>query len=165
MKKFILAACILLAFFSCNKSTDTRPTSSFGQGVAGLGFNYNKAHIFYFVRSGIRDSDFVIFHPNGSVTEVSNRFDSGSYLYPDSLTYVVNTSYDNNITWENLTGIDLFAFYPIYDSLRTGKHFLLHDYLVNEVVNLYRNNGNQSPNIQVTPTLADSTASVTGWAK
>lgn len=166
MKKLLLSACLLAVFFSCTKTDTSRPTSSFGQGVSGMNFTYNKGYTFFFDRpGGIKDSDFVIFHSNGSVTEVSSFFDSGSYTYPDSVTYVVNTSYDQNIVWQNISGVNLFTFYPIYDSLRhdtLGHHinYFLHDYLISDVVSVYKAGGYAL--LQVTPTLGDSTSGVTG---
>jgi hypothetical protein len=128
---------------------------------------YNKAYIFYFDRSTaagtIRDSDRVIFRANGTVSEVSHRFDSGSYTYPDTFTYAVNTSFDYDIDFENIPHTLLFNFYPSDDSLRG---FLLHDYLRNGVVSVFRSRGaTGNSNLKVTPTITDSTALVTGFVK
>jgi len=164
MKRIIVSVCILMSFFACKKSDSTRPTSSYGQGVTGMSFTYNKAYIFFFQRAGIRDSDRVIFHPNGTVTEVSHRFDSSSYTYPDSLTFTVNTSYDAGIVWENVPNVNLFTFYPIFLAPIPGKTFLLHDYLRTDVINIYKTSGTNYSIMEVTPTMpADSTVHVDGY--
>ncbi len=162
MKKIFLAAFLLVSFFACKKTDTARPTSSYGQGVSGLGFSYTRSFTFYFYRNFVKDSDFVIFHPNGTITEVSNRFDSGSYTYPDSLTYTVNAGYDENVTWINIPNVNLLTLYPIFDSVRYHKSFPLHDYLATEVVSIYKSGGMPHASFQVTPVRSDSTFGITG---
>ncbi|NDC40717.1 MAG: hypothetical protein EBZ77_04070 [Chitinophagia bacterium] len=166
MKKLLLLSLLLLTFFACKKE-DNKEVTSYSKAVEGMGYRYNKAYVFYLDRSTIngtvRDSDFVIFRSNGSITEVGNRFDSGSYVYPDTLTYVVNTSFNSGIFWNNNPNINLMNLYPLYDGVRG---FLLHDYLNTSVVSLYRPVGSSALNaILVTPTLTDSVAKVTGFVK
>ncbi len=165
MKKLLILCSLFIVFFSCKKD-NKRDTSSYGQAVEGLSLSYNHAYIFFFIRNNVIDSDRVIFHQNGTITEVSNRFDSGSYSYPDSLTYTVNTSFDNGIIWNNIPGTMLMSFYPIYEAINPSKHFLLHDYLNNEVVELYKTKGSFAlPSILNINTAEDSVYTITGFLK
>ena len=167
MKKLLLISSIFIAFFACKKDTNLRTSSTYGQAIDSMHLSYNHTYVFHFFRttdSGqVHDSDRLLFHTNGTVTEISNRFDSGSYTFPDSLIYAVNTSFDFNIMWNNIPNALLFNFYPLHDS---AKGFLLHDYLNTCVVSVFNTRGSTGLNqILVTPTLADSTAKVTGYVK
>jgi hypothetical protein len=164
MRKLLILSCALSLLFACKKDTK-RPAANYNQAVEGMGFSYNKAYTFYFERSSAagftRDSDFVIFRSNGAVTEVSNRFDSGSFVFPDTITYVVNASYDANIYWNLYPNVTLFSMYPLYGN---AKGFLLHDYLNTSVVSLFKSSGiGSKTQIKVFPTLKDSVATVTGF--
>ncbi|MBC7554027.1 MAG: hypothetical protein H7257_08610 [Taibaiella sp.] len=167
MKKLLLISGIFVAFFACKKEDKLRQTSSYGQAIDSMNLSYEKTYIFHFNRNTpggmVHDSDRILFHTNGTVTEVSNRFDSSSYTFPDSLVYAVNTSFDYNISWNNIPNALLFNFYPLHDSVRG---FLLHDYLNTCAVSVFTSRGSTGPNqIKVTPTLADSTVTVTGYIK
>ncbi len=165
MKKLLLLSSLFVVFFACKKDDKTRHISNYGQAVDSMNFVFNKTYIFYFDRSTAagtrRDSDRVIFRANGTISEVANRFDSGSYTYPDTLTFPVNTSFDYDVNFQNMPNQSLFNFYPIADSIRG---YLLHDYLNNAVVSVFRTRGtNGTANLKVVPTIADSTSSVVGF--
>ena len=167
MKKLLLVGSLFIAFFACTKEDKTRHISSYGQAIDSMHLSYNKAYIFYFDRSTfagtVRDSDRVIFRSNGTISEVSHKFDSGSYTYPDTFTYAVNTSFDYDVDFNNIPNTLLFNFYPADDSIRG---FLLHDYLRNAVVSVFRSKGSTGfSNIKVTPTIPDSIAIVSGFVK
>jgi hypothetical protein len=167
MKKLLVLACLFVALFSCKKEDSSRQVTNYSKAVEGMGFKYNRAYVFYFDREtisgSVRDSDFVIFRANGQITEVANRFDSGSFVFPDTLTYIVNTSYDYGIYWNLSPNTMLFNMYPLYDNV---KGFLLHDYLNTSVVSVFRPAGSSEiNNIKVTPTMSDSIAKVTGFVR
>lgn len=167
MKKLVLFSFLLVSLYSCQKDK-TRQTQSYGQGVEGLGLSYNKAYILFFDRQvgGVTrsDSDRVIFYPNGTVTEISNYFDSGSYVFRDSINYPVNTSFSSGIYYNNIADVSLFTIYPDFDTTRYARRFLLRDYLRASTVNLYRAKGNTAGlrYIQVTHSASDSVSVVTG---
>ncbi len=166
MKKILLLCSLFFIFFACKKS-DKRESSSYGQACDAMHFTFDKPYTFFFQRNNRQDSDFVIFHANGSVSEVSNRFDSGSYTFPDTLVYTLNTSFDNGIFWNNIPNVQLFTLYPLpYESLVPGKRFLLHDYLLNEVIFLYKGTvSGGRPYISSAQTVEDSVFAITGYVK
>ena len=170
MKKILLLSCLFIAFFSCKKDK-TRKVSGYGQAIDSMQLSYNHTYLFFFQRTAtaggatITDSDRIIFLPNGTITEVSKRFDSASYTFPDSINFPVNTSFDNNINWNQIPQALVFAFNPIHDSVRG---YLFHDYLNTDIVTIFRSHANSAtdPNhILVTHALPDSTSYVTGYIK
>ncbi len=162
MRNILLIILSVAVFASCTKKDDTRPTSSYAQGVSGMGYKYNKGLLFRVSRNGVVDSGYIIFHTNGTVTEVSGKFDSSSYTFPDSLTYTLNTSYDGSIVWQNIPSGNVFCMYPTYDTSTYGKHFILHEYLRDEVVIATKAGSFNYTALQFTPTKADSTAAMWG---
>ncbi len=168
MKRSLLVLCLVTVFFSCKKTDDTRTEAVYSKAVPSMGFAYNKTYMFYFQRTvgGVStlDSDRVLFRANGTVTEVSHRYDITSHTYPDSLTYVVNASFDDNINWMQIPSAQVFSFYPIHDSVRG---FLLHDYLNNSVVTLarVRYDNASDKQLNVIHALPDSTSYVDGYVK
>lgn len=170
MKKLLLFALLSTAFFACKKDK-TRTVGSYGQGIDSLGLRYNKTYIISLSRTvggaTVTDTDRVIFNANGSVTEISNRFDRSSYTYPDTLTFPINTSFDYGIYWNQIPGAIVLNFYPTYDSVRVNKQFLLHDYITRSTLSIYKSTGftGDYPMIKVTHTATDSTSEVIGLIK
>jgi TRAP-type uncharacterized transport system substrate-binding protein len=156
MRNLALLGVLLVVLFSCNKD-NTRQVSNFGVAIDSMHLNYNQSYVIRMYRNGVLDSDFVIFHPNSTVTEISNRFDSSSYTFPDTTIYTVNTSFDYNKNWALVPGANLFAFYPINDTVNHAHHYVLHDYITSEVVYLYNSiNANKVVNIKTSPVRSDS---------
>lgn len=168
MKKLLLSLCLVAGFFSCKKSDDTRTETVYGKAVQSMGFAYNKTYLFYFERTvgGVTtvDSDRVLFRSNGTITEVSHYYDITSHTYPDSLTYAVNTSFDDNINWMQIPNAQVLSFYPIHDTVRG---YLLHDYLNNSVVTLSRVRYDNASykQLNVIHAVSDSSSYVVGYVK
>ena len=162
MKKIFLVFALFMAFFACKKDPGAT-TFTYNQAIDSLHLTYNHGYTIHFTRNGINDSDFVIFHSNGTVSEVSHYFDYGSYTYPDTMTYAVTTSFDYNITWNQIPNALVMTFYPIKDTI---KGYLMHDYLNTDVMYLYQSlNNRTSYQIKWTPTLPDTTSVTTGVLK
>lgn len=168
MKKLLFLGCIITGLFACSKTDKTRTVSNFNKGVEALHFQYDKTYILHFWRTAVNgnvthDSDRVLFHSNGTVSEIGHRFDSSSYTFPDTFVYTVNASFDYNINWNNIPSAMVLNFYPTAD---TPRGFLMHDYLNTCVVSLFNTVGNTGDNqLLVTPTLADTTAKIGGYTK
>ncbi len=168
MKKILLLCCLFSAFFACKKEDNTRTVSGYGQAIDSMYLSYNHTYLFFFERTvgGVTtvDSDRVLFRSNGTVSEVRNYYDILSHTYPDTITYTINTSFDYNINWSQVPNALLFSAYPIHDSVRG---YLLHDYLNNDVVCMYRtlNDVTSNNQIKVIHALPDSTSYVFGYIK
>ncbi len=168
MKKLLLLSCLFISFFACKKEDNIRTASVYGQAIDSMHLSYNHTYMFFFQRTvgGVStiDSDRVLFRSNGTISEVSSRYDIASHTYPDTLNYSINTSFDYNINWSQIPNALVFSFYPIHDSVRG---FLLHDYLNSSVVTLYRIKYDPSTqnSIKVTNAVPDSTAYVWGYVK
>lgn len=168
MKKLLVLSCALLTLFACKKSDDTRSATVYGKGIEDMGLAYNHTYLFYFNRTigGVTtvDSDRVLFRSNGTVSEVANVYDILSHTYPDTLTFAVNTSFDNGITWNQIPNAQVFSFYPVHDSTRG---YLLHDYLNSGVVSIFKVKGDNTSNIQlrVVHASSDSASYVDGYLK
>ena len=169
MNKVVLALISAICLFAACKKDKNRTAGTYGQGIDSMKIAYNRTYILYINRNfaGISksDSDRIIFNPNGSITEISNRFDSSSYTFPDTISFSVNTSFDNGIYWNQISGAMVLNFYPSHDTAVTGKHFLFYDYLRNGTVSLFRSAGYSGKNtlVQVTHSLPDSVSIVNGY--
>ena len=164
MKRILLACALFVGLFSCKKDS-TPHVYNYTQAIDSLHISYNHAYTLFFQRnSGALDSDFIIFHPNGTVSEISNFYDWGSHTFPDTMTYTVNTSFDYAVNWNQIPDALVFTFYPIRDSIRGYR---LHDYLNTEIMYLYQSKSYTSSYLtKFLPTQpSDSTAVVTGYMK
>ncbi len=167
MKKIVLPLVLLVAMYgmiACNKQDDTRTTSTLGVGIGAMGLSFNKVYPLYIMKDSAgntyRDSTFLIFRSNGSLTEVKYVFDSGSYTYPDSLTYVVNPSFVQGVTWNHIPNVQLLTIYPTYDTNKKTIVFPVFEYLRKGTVNMYKATDEKAGNIYFSLTSPALTSNV-----
>lgn len=157
--------------FSCQKTPQTH-IFNFSQAIDSMQLAYNHGYTLYVQRNNggsiTTDSDFVIFHQDGTISEIANVYSLASHTYPDTLTFKANTSYDDKIMWDQVPNSLVFGFYPIYD---TVKGYLMHDYLNHEIMYLYQGNNYHAQTLMkclpatLPNTTPDSTAVITGYLK
>lgn len=168
MKKILLVCCLFATFLACKKETNTRVGTVYGQAIDSMRLSYNHTYLFFFERTSgsvtTLDSDRVLFRSNGTISEVANHYDLLSHTYPDTINYAVNTSFDNDITLYQVPKASVFTFFPLHEA-RSG--YLLHDFLITDVVSVYRSKDNDKANnlFKVIHASQDSNSVVTGYIK